>query len=169
MTTIQTTGTTPEAPAGPTRAAGARYLAPSRGDRAVNRMAGWLTRRGLSLWGSRELTVVGRRSGQPRTTVVNVLELDGERYLVAPRGTTDWVRNIRAAGVASLRVGRRVEHVAATELADEAKAVVLRPYLERWAFEVGRFFDGVGADASDEELAAIAPKHPVFRLRPVAA
>lgn len=145
-----------------------RYLAPTRKDQAFNRVARWLTRRGLSLWGSRELTVIGRRSGRPRSTVVNLLEVDGERYLVAPRGTTDWVRNLRAAGTGSLRVGRRVEQVAAIELADDAKPEVLRPYLERWAFEVGTFFEGVGADASDAELAAIAPRHPVFRLAPAA-
>lgn len=141
-----------------------RYLAPSRMDRAFNRLAGRLTRMGLSLWGSRELRVVGRRSGQVRTTIVNLLEVDGQQYLVAPRGTTDWVRNLRAAGTGELRVGRRVQAFAADELADADKVAVLRPYLERWAFEVGRFFDGVGADAPDEDLAAIAPHHPVFRI-----
>jgi deazaflavin-dependent oxidoreductase (nitroreductase family) len=146
-----------------------RYLAPSAADRAVNRVAARLTRMGFSVWGSRELTVVGRRSGQPRTTVVNLLEIDGQRYLVSPRGTTDWVRNIRAAeGHGQLRVGRRREAVTAVELDDAAKPPVLRPYLERWAFEVGRFFDGVGADATDEQLAQIAPNHPVFRLEPAA-
>lgn len=147
-----------------TNTAADRYLAPTRFDRAFNRLARRLTRVGLSLWGSRELTVVGRRSGQPRTTVVNLLEVDGEQYLVAPRGTTDWVRNLRAAGHGQLRVGRRRQEFTAVELDDAAKPAVLRPYLERWAFEVGRFFEGVGADAADDELAAIAPNHPVFRL-----
>lgn len=144
-----------------------RYLAPTKGDLRFNRLAQRLTRLGLSLWGSRELTVVGRRSGQPRSTVVNLLVIDGTRYLVAPRGTTDWVRNLRAAGTGELRVGRRREQVTAIELDDAAKPAVLRPYLQRWAFEVGRFFDGVGAGASDDELAAIAPNHPVFRLEPI--
>jgi deazaflavin-dependent oxidoreductase (nitroreductase family) len=144
-----------------------RYLAPGATDRLFNRLAARLTRMGLSLWGSRELTVVGRRSGEPRSTVVNLLDVDGERYLVAPRGTTDWVRNVRAAdGRCSLRVGRRREELVAVELDDADKPAILRPYLERWAFEVGRFFEGVGADASDEDLAAIAPNHPVFRLSP---
>ncbi len=143
-----------------------RYLAPSKGDQRFNRLARRLTRMGLSLWGSRELTVVGRTSGQPRTTVVNLLTVDGQRYLVAPRGTTDWVRNLRVAGEGHLRVGRHTERFTAVELGEEAKPAVLRPYLERWAFEVGRFFDGVGADATDAELAAIAPNHPVFRLCP---
>lgn len=141
-----------------------RYLAPTAGDQLFNRIARRLTRMGLSLWGSRELTVVGRTSGLPRTTVVNLLTVGGQRYLVAPRGTTDWVRNLRAAGQGQLRVGRRVEVFTAVELDDDAKPELLRPYLERWGFEVGKFFDGVGADASDAELAAIAPNHPIFHL-----
>lgn len=141
------------------------YLAPTASDRRFNRLAGRLTRMGLSLLGSRELIVPGRRSGAPRSTVVNLLEVDGRSYLVAPRGETEWVRNLRANdGRGQLRLGRRVRSFAATELADDAKVAVLRPYLERWAFEVGRFFDGVGADSSDDELRAIAPRHPVFEL-----
>lgn len=141
-----------------------RYLAPSKGDRLFNRLAGWLTRRGLSLAGSRQLRVVGRTSGQVRTTVVNLLVIDGERYLVAPRGTTDWVRNLRAAGQGELKVGRRVEAFRSVELADSDKPAILREYLERWAWEVGRFFEGIDASSSDEDLLAIAPGFPVFRL-----
>lgn len=129
-----------------------------------NRAVRGLTRLGLSVWGSRELRVRGRRSGQVRTTVVNLLEHDGARYLVAPRGTTEWVRNLRAAGTAELRVGRRVETFTAEELADADKPDVLRTYLRRWKWEVGQFFEGVGADASDAELLAIAPGYPVFRI-----
>src|SRR3954465_3689714 len=112
----------------------------------------WLTRRGVSVMGSRGLLVVGRQSGAVRTTVVNLLEVDGERYLVAPRGTTQWVRNIRAAGTAQLRVGRRTEDVQANELPDDAKIPVLRAYLDRWSWEVGKFFEGVTKKSSDEEL-----------------
>jgi hypothetical protein len=52
----------------------------------------------------------------------------------------------------------------ATELADEKKIPLLRAYLERWKAEVGVFFDGVGPKSTDEEVAAIAPKHPVFAI-----
>ena len=90
-----------------------RYLRPQRGDLAFNRVVGWLVRRGVSVAGARRLTVRGRTSGQPRTTVVNLLELHGERYLVAPRGHTQWVRNLRAAGEGTLTVGRRHEPFAA--------------------------------------------------------
>ena len=129
-----------------------------------NRAVAWLTRRGLSLWGSRVLEVRGRRSGEWRTTPVNLLTVDGEAYLVAPRGTTQWVRNLRAAGEGRLRLGRRCDTFVAAELTDpRAAAAILRPYLERWKFEVGVFFE-VGPDATDAELAAAAPDHPVFRI-----
>lgn len=143
-----------------------RYLAPTKGDQLFNRLAGWLTRRGVSLAGSRELRVVGRTSGQVRTNVVNLLELDGERYLVAPRGQTQWVRNLRAAGHGELKVGRKLEAFRFDELPDADKPPVLREYLARWAWEVGRFFDGIDAGSPDEDLLAIAPGFPVFRLRP---
>ena len=123
-----------------------------------------LTRHGISIWGSRVLAVRGRSSGEWRTTPVNPLTHDGQGYLIAPRGHTQWVRNMRVAGGGELRVGRRVERFTATELADEQKPGVLRAYLKRWKFEVGVFFDGVGPDASDEQLLAIAPGYPVLRI-----
>jgi deazaflavin-dependent oxidoreductase (nitroreductase family) len=129
-----------------------------------NRIVAGLTRLGLSVLGSRVLEVRGRSSGRPRRTPVNLLVFDGDRYLVAPRGDTQWARNLRAAGEGRLLVGRRSEPFRASELADDEKPSLLRAYLERWAFEVGAFFDGVGADASDEELRRIAPRHPVFRV-----
>jgi hypothetical protein len=95
---------------------------------------------------------------------VNLLTHAGNRYLVAPRGNTQWVRNLRVAGEGDLRVGRRVEHFTAVELPDAEKVEVLRAYLKRWKAEVGIFFGGVGAKSSDDELRGIAPNHPVFRV-----
>jgi deazaflavin-dependent oxidoreductase (nitroreductase family) len=129
-----------------------------------NRLVAGLTRLGLSMLGSRVLEVRGRSSGEPRRTPVNLLEFEGARYLVAPRGDTQWARNLRVAGEGRLLLGRRSEQFTATELADDEKPPLLRAYLKRWAMEVSAFFDGVGADASDDELRAVAPKHPVFRL-----
>src|SRR3954470_21847019 len=87
-----------------------RYIRPGWFTTHVfNRLVRRLTRMGISVAGSRELRVVGRRSGAVRTTAVNLLEVDGQRYLVAPRGTTEWVKNLRSAGHGELRVGRRVE------------------------------------------------------------
>lgn len=130
----------------------------------MNGAVAWLTRHGVSLFGSRILRVRGRSSGLWREVPVNPLALDGGRYLVAPRGHTQWVRNLRVSGEGQLRLGRRVQGFTAVEIADDEKVAVLREYLRRWKFEVGMFFDGVDAKASDEELLRIAPKHPVFRI-----
>ncbi len=119
---------------------------------------------GVSLVGSRVLEVRGRKSGEWRSTPVNPLSHDGERYLVAPRGDTQWVRNLRASGEGRLKKGRRTEDFSATEVPDDEKLPILRAYLRKWAWEVGAFFEGVGADSSDEELRGIAPRHPVFRI-----
>ncbi|HLZ71869.1 MAG TPA: nitroreductase/quinone reductase family protein [Dehalococcoidia bacterium] len=129
-----------------------------------NRIVALSTRLGLSVYGSRELAVRGRSSGEWRTTPVNLLTFGGERYLVAPRGVTQWVRNVRAGGAAELRLGRRRESIHLAELSDDEKPPVLRAYLRRWKMEVGAFFQGVGPDAPDAELRRIAPGYPVFRL-----
>ena len=151
-TTIDATATAP------------RYLRPQRGDLAFNRFVGWLVRRGVSVAGARRLSVRGRTTGEMRTTVVNLLELDGERYLVAPRGHTQWVRNLRSAGQGTLTVGRRHESFVAEELADADKGPVLAAYLDRWAWEVGRFFEDLDKDSDADALAAAAPDFPVFRV-----
>ena len=143
----------------------AHYRAPGWFTRNVfNRFVALLTRRGMSVWGSRVLAVKGRKSGEWRTTPVNLLEHDGRRYLVSPRGEGQWVRNLRAAGSGELRVGKKVEAFRGRELADDEKVAVLRSYLKRWKFEVGAFFDGVGPDSTDEQLLAIAPRHPAFEV-----
>ncbi|WP_028922693.1 nitroreductase family deazaflavin-dependent oxidoreductase [Pseudonocardia acaciae] len=142
----------------------ARYLEVSRSTRIFNTVVAALTRAGVSVWGSRVLRVRGRTSGEWRSTPVNLLTHGGASYLVAPRGHTQWVRNMRAAGGGELAVGRRVERFTAVELADADKPDLLRAYLRRWKFEVGVFFDGVGPDASDDELLRIAPGYPVFRI-----
>jgi deazaflavin-dependent oxidoreductase (nitroreductase family) len=108
--------------------------------------------------------VRGRRTGEWRTTPVNLLTYEGNRYLVAPRGVTQWVRNLRAIGEGELRVGRRTEAFRATELPDEKKPPILRAYLKRWKAEVGVFFGGVDADSSEEDLRRISPDHPIFRI-----
>ena len=131
-----------------------------------NRLVARLTRLGVSIAGSRVLEVRGRKTGEPRRTPVNVLTLDGARYLVAPRGQTQWVRNLRVVGSGRLLVGRRAEVFSATEVPDDEKPAILRAYLERWKWEVGAFFAGVGPDASDDELRRIAPDHPIFRIEP---
>lgn len=143
-----------------------------QGDRfaaGFNRVARWLTRRGVSLMGSRVLEVRGRTSGAPRQTVVNLMKLgDGTTFLVAPRGITDWVKNVRALpdGRVATLLGRRREEWVATEITDAAVAVpVLRHYLRHWAWEVGAFFPkGVTAKSPDADLLPLIGRKPVFRL-----
>jgi deazaflavin-dependent oxidoreductase (nitroreductase family) len=131
---------------------------------AFNPTIAVLTRMGLSVWGSRELRVRGRKTGEWRAVPVNLLTYEGTRYLVAPRGHTQWVRNLRVAKSGELRVGRRTEAFTASEVADADKPTILRAYLKRWKAEVGVFFGGVSAKSSDDELLKIAPDHPVFRI-----
>lgn len=129
-----------------------------------NPLVAGATKLGMPLAGSRVLEVKGRKSGEWRKTPVNPLEFEGDRYLVAPRGNTQWVRNMRASGGGRLVRGRRVEEFTATEVPDSQRPPLLRAYLEKWKWEVGVFFDGVGPDSSDEELRRIAPDHPAFRI-----
>jgi hypothetical protein len=143
----------------------ARYLEPSWFTRNIfNRFVRFLTRHGVSIWGSRELRVRGRVSGEWRTTPVNLLTMDGVDYLVAPRGITQWVRNLRVVGSGELRVGRRVEDFSAVEIADVSKVPILREYLRRWKFEVGAFFPGLDAKSSADQILAVAPGFPVFQI-----
>jgi deazaflavin-dependent oxidoreductase (nitroreductase family) len=131
----------------------------------VNPLVALVTRSGLSLRGSRILAVRGRKSGVIRTTPVNPLEVGGTRYLVAPRGETEWVRNLRAARGGELWLGRQREPIGVEELSHDAKPAILREYLRRWKMETGRFFDGVTAESPESELQRIAPHHPVFRVQ----
>ena len=133
-------------------------------DKVFNPLVAWLTRRGLSLAGSRVLEVRGRTSGEWRATPVNPLRHDGAEYLVAPRGHTHWVRNLRVAGGGRLRKGRRIQEFTAEELADADKPEILRAYLAKWKWEVGAFFEGMDAGATDDELLAVAAGYPVFRI-----
>jgi len=128
-----------------------------------NPVVAGLNRLGLGVQGSQTLAVRGRKSGELRTTPVNPLELGGETYLLAPRGTTQWVRNMRVAKEGELRSGRRVRRFRAEEVPDYEKLPLLRHYMDRWAWEVKSFL-GIDATASDAELERIAPDHPAFRL-----
>jgi deazaflavin-dependent oxidoreductase (nitroreductase family) len=142
-----------------------RYVVPGRFTaRVFNPLVARLTRLGIGLAGSRVLEVRGRTSGEWRATPVNPLTVDGTEYLVAPRGQTQWVRNLRASGYGRLRIGRRTAVFTAVEVADADKVPVMRRYLEKWAWEVGAFFDGIDKSSPDAELLAVAPGFPVFRL-----
>lgn len=144
-----------------------RYRAPSRLARLGGRLMINLAQLGIGVYGARVLEVRGRTSGEPRRTVVNPLRHEGTEYLVAPRGVTQWVRNLRAAGTGELRLGRRRRAFQASELEDHEERIrVLRAYLRRWRFEVGTFFPGLSADAPEEQWWEVASAYPVFRLEP---
>ena len=143
-----------------------RYLAPNRTAEIFNALTKWLTARGISLLGSRVLAVRGRKSGEVRTTVVNLFTYEGSRYLLAPRGHTQWVRNLRAVGEGELRLGRRSERFTPVEIADADKPPLIRLYLRKWAWETGAFFDGLKADSPEADIEAAAPGFPVFRIVP---
>ena len=130
---------------------GGRYLKPGLlVERVLNPLA---MRFGLAT----TLAVRGRKTGAWRTVPVNVLELGEARYLVAPRGETQWVRNLRTARDGELRRRSRVERFRAVELADDAKPPIIQAYLERWASQVKSQFERL-PDPAD---------HPVFRIEPV--
>ena len=130
----------------------------------VNPLIKGLHRLGIGVAGSRTLVVRGRKSGEMRTNPVNPFELDGRTYLLSPRGETQWVRNLRAAGgEGELRTGRKVQRFHADEVPAADRLPMLRLYMDKWAWEVKGFL-GIDADAPDEELRRIAPDHPVFVL-----
>jgi deazaflavin-dependent oxidoreductase (nitroreductase family) len=145
--------------------AGEHYKKPGWFTRNIfNQIVALATRFGVSIWGSRILQVRGRKTGKIRETPVNLLTHEGETYLVAPRGTTQWVRNLRASHEGTLRLGRHAQPFQASEISDIEKPEILRAYLRRWKMEVGVFFDGVDANSSEEELRRISPDHPIFRI-----
>ncbi|MFI8996653.1 nitroreductase family deazaflavin-dependent oxidoreductase [Streptomyces sp. NPDC053542] len=143
-----------------------RYLKPGRLGVRLNSLVGWLARRGISLAGSADLAVRGRKSGEWRRVPVNPLAFEGAQYLVSARGNGEWVRNLRAAGGGQLRVGRRTRAFTAVELPPAETPAILRAYLERWGWEVKQYFGEVTAQSADDALLAAAPHHPVFRITP---
>lgn len=140
------------------------YLKPHRLAVPLNGTVAWLARRGISLAGSADLAVRGRKSGEWRRVPVNPMTYEDGRYLVSVRGDSEWVRNMRAAGGGELRVGRRSRPFTAVELPHAEAPALLRAYLQRWGWEVKSYFDGITADSTDAELLAAAPRHPVFRI-----
>ncbi|MFZ0903675.1 MAG: nitroreductase/quinone reductase family protein [Mycobacterium sp.] len=141
-----------------------RYDEPDRTARAANALIRWLAEMGISIAGTRALQVRGRKTGKIRCVVVNVLKVDGVDYLVSPRGNTQWVRNVRAAGVVDAGPRWRRRHLRATEVADAAKPDLLKRYVDKWYWEVKGHIAGLTPDSGDDELRSAAPSIPVFAL-----
>lgn len=141
------------------------HIQPTPAQVVFNRAVGWLADHGVGLAGARTLTVVGRASGEPRSTPVNPFTVGGRTYLLSPRGNTQWSRNLRAAGECEIRRGRTTAEYVATEVADADKPALLRPYLKRWGWEVSAWLPTtVSHRSTDEELLAIASLIPAFLL-----
>jgi len=138
------------------------YQRPSTLTKLGNLPIAWLAAMGLGPKKTVVLEVRGRRSGQVRSAVVNIVDVDGEMYLVAPRGNTEWSRNARAAGEATIHRGKR-EQVRLQEVPVEQRAPIIQTYLKENAMVTKAHF-GIDPNAPIEEFQRIAPDHPVFRI-----
>jgi deazaflavin-dependent oxidoreductase (nitroreductase family) len=141
------------------------YHKPSGAVKLMNSIIGRLASLGLIPRGTVQLEVKGRRSGQTRSTAVTWVEHDGQRYLVAPRGNTEWVRNVKAAGGEAVIKHRKTQRVRLEEIPVEQRAPIIKAYNKKLGAVTRREF-GIDGDASLEEHAKIADRHPVFRIVP---
>ncbi|ORA22761.1 nitroreductase/quinone reductase family protein [Mycobacterium aquaticum] len=141
-----------------------RYDAPGPLARAGNDLIRRLAEAGVSIAGTTALRIRGRRTGQIRSVVVNLMTLDGKNFLVSPRGETQWVRNARAAGVVETGPRWRRSTRRLAEVPDDAKPALLQHYLARWYWEVKGHMAGLTPHSSDAELRAAAPSIPVYEL-----
>ena len=138
---------------------------PTTFDRVINKLFGLVVGLGLGLPHSYLLQVRGRKSGRIYSTPVDVLDRDGKRYLVAPRGYTQWVRNAIAAGSVSLKKGRRSEEFGIRILSDDEKPEILKSYLGNYKLTVQRYFP-VPAGSPIEAFRPLTEQYPVFELIP---
>ena len=141
-----------------------RYDEPNLVARAGNAVIRRLAEAGVSIMGTHALRVRGRTSGTMRAVVINLMTVDGVDYLVSPRGNTQWARNARAAGEVEVGPRWRGRRVGIVEVSDDAKAPLLKRYLDRWFWEVKGHVGGLTPEATAAELAAAAPSIPVFAL-----
>ncbi len=142
------------------------FQRPSTLERAFNRLFGLLVGLGIGLSHNYLLKVRGRKSGRIYSTPVNLLLVDGRKYLIAPRGNTQWVRNARSSGEVWLKRGRRQKHFRVKEVQGEEKPQVLKLYLDRFHTTVQRYFS-IPAGSSLELFVGIASQYPTFELESV--
>jgi deazaflavin-dependent oxidoreductase (nitroreductase family) len=141
------------------------YHKPSGFVKLMNAFIGRLASIGLIPGGTVRLEVKGRRSGQSRSVAVTLAEHEGQRYLVAPRGNTEWVRNVQAAGGEAFLKHGKGERVRLEEVPIDQRAPIIKVYLKKTAMVTKREF-GMEPDAPIEEFEKIAGRHPVFRVVP---
>ena len=143
------------------------FLEPSLPERLFNRLFGIMIGLGLGLDHNYVLEVRGRKSGRVYSAPIDLLELNSRRYLVAPRGETNWVLNARAAGRVLLRKRGYREQFSIREVAAEQRQALLKAYLDRFAPTVQRYFP-VPSGSPASAFAPIAQRYPVFELVPAA-
>jgi deazaflavin-dependent oxidoreductase (nitroreductase family) len=139
------------------------FLEPTPVEKAFNRALGFLAGLGIAPKYMYLLQVRGRKSGRIYATPVNVMDVGEKRYLIAPRGRTQWVRNAEAAGEITLKRGASVENFRLRAIPDGEKAELLKLYLERYASAVQRYFT-VKAGSGMEAFREVEGKYPVFEL-----
>jgi len=140
-----------------------QFTKPSAVDRIFNRAFSYLLKIGIGLPHNFLLEVRGRKSGRVYSTPVNVLGRNGKRYLVAPRGYTQWVRNVIASGGAVLARGSHREMVHLEMIDDNDKPEILKAYLERYKLTVQRYFP-IPAGSPLEAFQPLIPQYPVFEV-----
>ena len=138
-------------------------MRPSPVDRIVNRIFGLLVKIGFGLAHNFLLEVQGRKSGRTYSTPLNVLIHENKRYLVAPRGDTQWVRNVVVSQKATLVKGSKRENVYLRPIADDAKPEILKAYLDRYTLTVQRYFP-VAAGSPLKEFEPLVGRYPVFEI-----
>ena len=142
------------------------FREPSAGEKIFNRVFGFLVGLGLGFSYNYLLEVRGRKTGKLYSTPIDLLELDGKKFLVAPRGRTQWVRNAEAAGEVTLKKGSNRQKFHLRPLAEEEKLPILKAYLDTFRREVQRYFP-IPAGSPQESFASISGSYPAFELLPV--
>ena len=141
------------------------FRAPSAGERVFNRIFGFVVGLGLGFSHNYLLQVRGRKSGKIYSTPIDLLELSGKRFLVAPRGRTQWVRNAEAAGEVTLKKGSKRQQLRLRALSDQEKPEILKAYLDQFKREVQRYFP-VPAESPVETFRELVQSYPAFELTP---
>jgi deazaflavin-dependent oxidoreductase (nitroreductase family) len=142
------------------------FREPSPVEKMFNRIFGFLVGLGLGFSYNYLLQVRGRKSGKLYSTPIDLLELKGKRFLVAPRGRTQWVRNAEAAGEVTLKRGGSRQRFRLRPVSDAEKPEMLKAYLDRFKREVQRYFP-VPAGSPREAFVELVPNYPVFELLPI--
>jgi deazaflavin-dependent oxidoreductase (nitroreductase family) len=142
------------------------FRAPTVGERIFNRIFGFLVGLGIGFPYNCLLQVRGRKSGKIYSTPIDLLELDGKKFLVAPRGRTQWVRNAEAAGEVTLKKGSKRGKFRLRAIDDADKPEILKAYLDSFRREVQSYFP-VPAGSPPEEFRQVAGAYPAFELIPV--